>query len=378
VPWPTPLAPSSRRLLLVSHDLSLSGGPLLLAQLAESLVPAGFDVTVVAAEDGPVRDIYQAVGAAVVVRPSLGHLMVNVAPLIDLVAATDVVVANTLVNWRAVHAARAFAKPSLLWVHESSYGEGIARANPGVASALRSADHVVLPAAALAATYAEFLAGRRYSVVPYGVPLASAAVSERHRTGPVRVVHIGSVEPRKGQDLLVDALAALSSEARDEMEVLFVGRTLQPSFRETLDTAIRDMPRVRFVGEVGHDEALDYIGSADIFVLSSRDEVLPVSMLEAMARGKAVIATKVGGVAETIEHGANGLLVECGDRDALADALVSLSRDAARREALGRAARATAVHRHAMDRFVDAFVARIRQAMDAHVPAAAAHSRVTT
>jgi glycosyltransferase involved in cell wall biosynthesis len=293
--------------------------------------------------------------------------MVNVAPLTDLVASADLVIANTLVNWRAVHAARAFAKPSLLWVHESGYGRDLARAHQGVADAVRQADAIILPAAALVDVYRDFLVDGRYSVVPYGVAASPALPALQPRSPAasprVSVVHIGSLEPRKGQDLLLEALATLSPETRDTMDVVFVGRTLQPAFRASLDRMAHGMPHVRFAGEVDHAEALARLQASDIFVLSSRDEVLPVSMLEAMAQGKAVIATNVGGVAETLEDGANGLLVEAGDRDRLAAALLSLARDASRRDALGREARATILRRHSMEGFVQTFVAHVRQAM---------------
>jgi glycosyltransferase involved in cell wall biosynthesis len=78
----------------------------------------------------------------------------------------------------------------------------------------------------------------------------------------------------------------------------------------------------------------DVLAAADIFVLPSLWEGLPIGLLEAMAMGKAVIATRVDGTREVVQTEKNGLLVEPGDIPALAAALVRLGSDAGLRAAL--------------------------------------------
>jgi glycosyltransferase involved in cell wall biosynthesis len=85
-------------------------------------------------------------------------------------------------------------------------------------------------------------------------------------------------------------------------------------------------------------------------VLPSYIEGLPMSLLEAMAAGLAIVATRVGAIASAIDNGRNGLLVEAGDVSALAAALARLCGDAPLRQALGRAARATCAARFTLDR----------------------------
>ena len=88
------------------------------------------------------------------------------------------------------------------------------------------------------------------------------------------------------------------------------------------------------------EDAVGVLAGADIFVLSSRFEGLPVALMEALALGLPVVATAVGGVPEAIEHGVEGLLVPPGRPDVLADSIAELAADRSRRKKMSDAARA--------------------------------------
>lgn len=89
----------------------------------------------------------------------------------------------------------------------------------------------------------------------------------------------------------------------------------------------------------------DVLASADIFVLPSLWEGLPIGLLEAMSMGKSVIGTNVDGTKEVIVHQQNGLLIEVGDLEALKQAILDLATHAEKRHHLGKAARATVQNR---------------------------------
>ena len=99
--------------------------------------------------------------------------------------------------------------------------------------------------------------------------------------------------------------------------------------------------RVRFLG-IRADVA-DILRASDVFVLSSRWEGNPLSVMEAMAAGLPVVSTAVGGVPELVQEGATGRLVPSEDAGALARALQALVDDPAHRAAMGAAARRHAV-----------------------------------
>jgi glycosyltransferase involved in cell wall biosynthesis len=96
------------------------------------------------------------------------------------------------------------------------------------------------------------------------------------------------------------------------------------------------------------DDVAERLAQADVFVLSSRSEGLPLAILEAMAAGLPVVATAVGGIPELVADGETGLLVPPGDADALAGALRRLVADPGLRRRLGEAARARVEERFSL------------------------------
>jgi glycosyltransferase involved in cell wall biosynthesis len=153
------------------------------------------------------------------------------------------------------------------------------------------------------------------------------------------LVHVGRFAPPKNHALLIEAFAQVRSDA--PLYLLLVGGgELENAVREQV-AGLGLQGRVRFLG-VRADVA-DILRASDVFVLSSRWEGNPMSVMEAMAAGLPVVSTAVGGVPELVREGETGLLVPSEDAAALAQAMQALVDDAARRRAMGAAARQHAV-----------------------------------
>jgi glycosyltransferase involved in cell wall biosynthesis len=258
-----------------------------------------------------------------------------------LLADYGAVVVNTIVNWRSVYAARAAGRPCVWWVHESQYGQDLVRRYPRVAGALGLADAVMFPARATGDLYRPFAPDGH--AVHTGLdmqPLEGQDDAFRKKPNTICLVALASIEPRKGQDVLIKALGLLPEDVARQIDCYLVGRVLDWDFYRDLTKTAAAMRNVHIVGEVPHDRVTSYLRGADIFVLPSRDEALPISMMEAMHYGKGVVVTDVGGVAEVVEHQANGLVVASQDAQAMADSIAALVRDPELLARLGQQAQA--------------------------------------
>jgi glycosyltransferase involved in cell wall biosynthesis len=124
--------------------------------------------------------------------------------------------------------------------------------------------------------------------------------------------------------------------------------------RPHLERRARDLGIIRDTLFIGYQEDVGPLYAAfDALVLPSGNEGTPVSVIEALAAGRPVVATKVGGVPDVVRDGYDGFLVAPGATDELADRLARLAGDAALREQLGAAGRERVLPRYAVDRLVD-------------------------
>jgi glycosyltransferase involved in cell wall biosynthesis len=145
---------------------------------------------------------------------------------------------------------------------------------------------------------------------------------------------VAALFQRKGVDVLLDALARLADDGL--RPALWIAG--QGPARPALEKQARELGldhQVRFLGERG--DIADLLAACDVFILPSRSEGLGVAALEAMAAGRAIVATRVGGLAEAVVDESTGLLVPPADPAALAGALARLLRDPALRARLAEA-----------------------------------------
>ncbi|HEV2518031.1 MAG TPA: glycosyltransferase family 4 protein [Devosia sp.] len=178
------------------------------------------------------------------------------------------------------------------------------------------------------------------------VPNATARPSLEHVGGgdKVHILFLGRIGDRKGVPQLGDALKRM--QQLDTWRATIGGDGHVDAARtKAAELGLAD--RVDLPGWVGPERVAELIATADIMVLPSFAENLPMSVIEAMASGLAVVATPVGAVPDIIRDGETGLLVPVGDVEALAAALTRLVEDAPLRQRLGTAA--LALHRERLD-----------------------------
>jgi glycosyltransferase involved in cell wall biosynthesis len=179
-----------------------------------------------------------------------------------------------------------------------------------------------------------------WSVIPNPVEAAALAplAAERYHGGggrvggPLRLLFLGDVVERKGVADLLRALAALRAEGRPQLVVAGPGEASR--FRR-LAAELGIAERVAWPGWVDEAAKRELLRAADVFVLPSHVEGVPLALLEAMASGLPSVVTPVGGVPDAVLAGETSLVVPAGDVRALARAIGRLVEDAPLRARLG-------------------------------------------
>jgi glycosyltransferase involved in cell wall biosynthesis len=167
--------------------------------------------------------------------------------------------------------------------------------------------------------------------------VTAAKVVAPASSGPLRALTVARLERYKGIDVLLHALARARA-AGAAVELSIAGDGAERSALQALAQTL-GLTDVRFLGGVAPDAIAGLLQGADLMVLPSRGEGLPVAIVEAMAQGRPVLATRVGGNAEVVMDGVTGRLVPVEDAEELARALVQLAADRAALERMGVAAR---------------------------------------
>ncbi len=169
---------------------------------------------------------------------------------------------------------------------------------------------------------------------------------------PVTLLTVGRIVEEKRFDLFISALARLRSELKLRVEGWIVGPPQDARLAQELEAQGARLGLVqgalRFLGGVSDMAPLYPL--ADICVLASDFEGTPNVLLEAMACGLPVVATKVGGVPQIVQHGETGFLCGRNDLDGLVAALARLGSDEALRTELGNHAREYVVQNHSLER----------------------------
>jgi mannosyltransferase len=193
----------------------------------------------------------------------------------------------------------------------------------------------------------------------YPPPDRGAAFAVGRLPGKYGIGCFGRVREQKGTDLLVEAMCALLPKYPDFSGVIIGSVTPeQRGFLRGLEARVAQAglgERVRFLGELPIDEVPRWYQRISIYCFTSRNEGFGLTLLEAMATGVALVASRAGGAERVVIDGETGLLVPPGEVGALIAALEPLMRDPERAAEMGRKARA----RVTAEFSIDAEVARI-------------------
>jgi len=217
--------------------------------------------------------------------------------------------------------------PHIWWLQEGLVGNHYLNKYSVLPGVLGLAGLIITPDKSSRRIYQPF-ARRPIRVLPYGIPdVVHGRIGRRRRPDePLRFLLLGTIEHRKGQQTLLEAVRRLPQDVLDRSEFLIVGRPNDTKLAAEVRSAAEGSSHIRFRETVAHNDALALIQETDVMLCTSSDETGPLTLIEAMALGKAILSTKVGLVGEYLIPEEDALFVEPGDAVALAAAIERLVR----------------------------------------------------
>ena len=215
--------------------------------------------------------------------------------------------------------AQMFGRKAVLHMHASSFhvyykNAGIFR--PYVRYIFRKADAVICLSDKWYEFYSTNFQIRNLVIVKNVIERSAQKPAPLPETGPVKLLFLGLIGERKGIFDLLKVLETHPDKFNDNLRLNIGGNGEVDRLTETIKTKHRS-GNVQFEGWVVGERKNELLRDCDIYILPSYNEGLPISILEAMANGKAIISTTIGGIPEVVIPGRNGWLFEPGNLDQL-------------------------------------------------------------
>ncbi|WP_342629183.1 glycosyltransferase [Nguyenibacter vanlangensis] len=304
-------------ILLVSHDLTGSGAPKVLYDIAQTLTREGHYVLVLSPSDGVFRKPLQDASIDIIIDPLCIEAHDS---FINLAKNFDFVLCNTIVTWEIPKKLKGLTKV-YLYSHESDLIRHFAETKPEFVGSLQSASGL-LAAGPLTARKLTQLTG----VVPYILPGCAEPKKSQLRLNSFEVVIsvVGTYEPRKGQDLAIAAYACLPEEYKAVVKLKFAGRTNDRHFRSKIEKISKNYSNITLFDHLSHEDVQDFLSSSDIVLVPSRDDPLPLVSMEALSLGKILICADTVGTSHYIEDGVSGFIVSPLSPEGIRDVLVKV------------------------------------------------------
>jgi len=252
-------------------------------------------------------------------------------------------------SWYVLFAAFVWRRPVVLHVHGSSFDEFLEVDSVPIqllqSAVLGASDVVVALSDGWADVLEEYVDPRKVVVLHNAVDVSEYDPS--FSVSPVRISFVSNHIERKGIRELVDAVDQLAEE--NPVDITIAGKG---SLSHLVEDLADSRAGVEYVGFVSEERKREILNQSAVYVLPTYAEGVPIAILEAMAGGNAIVSTDVGGIPSVVDE-ENGVLVEPGDADELADALRTLLTDPDRIHSMGKKSRRRVEASHSWEAVAD-------------------------
>lgn len=306
-----------KNVLLISHELSLTGAPIALQNLARTLIHCGYNVDLISPIDGPLKE--ELIASKINVRIVTPVELYGENSCLNTLAYNyDLIILNTVVTFRAVNILGNCGIPVFWWIHDciASYATGgfadiMPKKIPNnvkVFCAGEYAKHALLSYYPAYASQTELL----YYYLPdmcAEYKKAPKFTLPHYQKNKFTFAVIAQQDERKGQDILVDAIRLLPENVREQSAFYFIGKPLDKRIKQSIQEAMDLFPsEVYCIDEIPHSQIFSVYEQCTCIICSSKDDPLPVFIAEAMMMSKLIICSENTGTAPIIQENTCGIV----------------------------------------------------------------------
>lgn len=327
-----------KSILLVTHELSMTGAPIALLYLGRILQKDNIFVTILSPEDGKLREDFTEEGFTLVIDSSI----TGSTEWLKWANGFDLIVVNTVVIFHLINQLSESDIPVIWWIHdgELSFQMGAAKVLPlEVGSNVK----IVCPGQYTIDVVKKYRNNYSVDNLIYCVP---DFAEEKHtkydlniEKGKLIFLNVGSIDKRKGQDLLVNTIRRLPQQYFEQCCFVFVGKVGDQDIYNEIMRLKEEYPEhVKILGQLTQNEVKNIYRQVDAVVCTSRDDPMPVFLTEAMISSKPVICSYNTGTYSLIKNKENGFCFE--NQEQLLDSIeYFIDCDAQERNRIGKGGR---------------------------------------
>lgn len=334
-------AGNGRTILILSHELSMTGAPIVLLYAVSVLREAGYQPLILCPEDGVLKEKFLDKQIPVLIDEEI----YNNNRWLSYAKEFDLIFVNTIVPFLCIEQLKDSNIPVIWWIHDAK--EGYEMYLNGVL-AKKIGNYVKIYCVSDYAKKVLLTFRPQYSsdILLYGLPdLSKLARGKLQLENPERrkiFLTVGTLESRKGQDVLLEAIEKMHEEEKKRSIFYFIGAAKTKSVLEKLEISIQKYPEtVRWIPFLDRNEIMDAYAQATAVICCSRDDPMPVFMAETMMMSGICICSENTGMSTLIHHGENGFLYRNNSAGELAQNITYVLRNSDRLDYIRRAARAT-------------------------------------
>lgn len=326
--------------LLLSHEMSLTGAPRALLNLAIILKKIGIEPVFATLFPGDLEVEVKRAGikSKLLMMQSMNQDSAFSAEIKSYISSFDIILFNTIVALPLVENIKSLTLPKICWIHDGSYGFSCCPSSSRFASLYPLFDKIFVVgdyAKKIACSYGE--KNIEMDILNYGIDDTRSEVHEQLGQDCVTMILAGTIEKRKGQDTLLDCLPLLSPEIIKQIKIYIIGGTIDTSIYYKLKNSKFNC--LELLGIMPHKQVMKLFTKMDILLCPSLDDPMPIVCTEAMMLSKPIIVSDHTGTASFIHEGKNGYIVQAGDPKSLAEAITKAVEAKSELPSMGKRAR---------------------------------------